>query len=178
MKNIVLLSAIALTLAACATKRTPATDAMTSATDTSGDRPAALVLDSRIPRAVIYKTKANYNDLVPVTMDEARSMIVAYPAPSDVVAGGTYARPTELAGGYLLDNRGVTSNSAFLDYTYEEYAKLNPYPTAAELLRHVVETHPFTEMYYVERPSSPDKTAYYNSVVESGFAGCERAELK
>lgn len=178
MKNIVLLSAIALTLSACASRRAASSDAAPQINDANEVHQAGLVLDSRLPRAIIYKTKADYNDLVPVTMDESRSMIVAYPAPSDVVAGDSYARPTKLEGGYLLDNRGITPNSAFLDYTYEEYAKLNPHPTAAELLDHVVETHPFVEIYYVPRASSSDKAAYYNSVVKSGFAGCERAELE
>src|SRR5436309_2146351 len=76
------------------------------------------------PHAMVYKTKANYSKLVPVDMSDDKTQIASYPAPTDVVSGSGYATPTQLHSGYLLDNRGIGKNAAFLKLTYEEYAKL------------------------------------------------------
>lgn len=178
MKSIVPLLFLMLMSVSCATNRDAKSEAKPEAVENSGDHFIGTVLDSKIPKAIIYKTKANYNDLVPVTMDESKTSIVSYPAPSDIVLGDGYATPTELEDGYLLDNRGITPNTAFLDYTYEEYAKLDPYPTADELLEHVSVKYPFVEMYYVGRKFSPDRVKHYNEIVKSKFAGCEKVELK
>ena len=70
--------------------------------------------------ALLYKTKGDYADLVPVTLSEDRLSIVAYPAPSDLA--GHLPRPTALAQGYWLDNRGIGPNTAFLKLTYADYA--------------------------------------------------------
>ncbi len=177
MKSITALLIIAAACGACAASRDSGTAMQAEAHDGSNDTQIAIIFDSKVPKAIIYKTKADYNDLVPVTMNESRTAIVSYPAPSDLVSGGIYMKPTELAEGYLLDNRGITPNTAFLDYTYEEYAALDPFPTAEELLQHVKVKYPLAEMYYVGRTSSPDKLHYYNSIIESGFAGCNRVEF-
>lgn len=131
---------------------------------------------SALPRAVIYKTTGDYYDNVPVTMDATWTRVVSYPAPSDLIVGGQLAKPVRLKDGYLLDRRGVTEHTAFLDYSYEDYAALPAAPSARELERHVVARHPFAEMYYVEHRGYDDM-GYYNAFVEAGFEGCERANL-
>src|ERR1039458_8963912 len=81
------------------------------------------------PHVVVYKTKANYNNLVPVELTDDKTKIVSYPDPKDVKTENGYSLPSSLNNGYLLDNRGIGKNAAFLKITYEEYAKLQTLPT-------------------------------------------------
>ena len=71
------------------------------------------------PSAIIYKTKNNYYDKIPVTLNE----------------------------GYLLDNRGITKNTAFLNITYEEYSKKAETPSSSEMLNLIIDKEPFLEIY-------------------------------
>ena len=94
------------------------------------------------PVVYIYKTKQDYSRLVPVLMDETRTRIVSYPAPTDLKTNGRLAYPTPLEGGYWLDNRGITANVAFLTYTYEAYSRLPQAPSRAELEAHILDRQP------------------------------------
>ena len=82
------------------------------------------------PPVYIYKTRNDYYDKVPVTLSDDQSGIVSYPDIRDVYKGGEPAYPTKLEGGFLLDNRGIDQNTAFLSVTYEEYAALPKTPDA------------------------------------------------
>ena len=98
------------------------------------------------PQALIYKTKANYNNLVPVTLTDDKTQIVSYPDPTDIVLDNKYPTPTTLNNGYLLDNRGIGSNVAFLKLTYEEYSKLKSVPTLNELQGLIIDKDPLIEL--------------------------------
>jgi hypothetical protein len=98
-------------------------------------------------QTVIYKTKKNYNNLVPVILSDDKSQIVSYPHPKDVFYMGELSYPIELKDGYLLDNRGINSNVAFLSITYEEYSKLETVPLLDELYKMILEIDPLTEIY-------------------------------
>ena len=69
---------------------------------------------STSPIVYVYKTKADYSHQVPVIMDEARTRILSYPAPGDLKMGNGLRLPTVLNKGYLLDNKGIGPNVAFL----------------------------------------------------------------
>jgi hypothetical protein len=99
------------------------------------------------PQTIIYKTRADYSKNVPVTLSNDKSKIVSYPAPQDVYFGGQLAYPTPLAKGYLLDNRGITINTAFLRLTYEEYAKLSQAPDPNDLYNQIIDKDPITQLY-------------------------------
>lgn len=96
---------------------------------------------------IIYKTNGDYYYLVPVTLNDDKTKIMAYPDVRGVYFRGELAYPTKLNYGYLLDNRGVTKNSAFLKYTYDEYSKLAETPKSDELFSSVIIVNPFIEMY-------------------------------
>ncbi len=100
------------------------------------------------PPVIIYKTKDDYFDKVPVTLSEDKSEIASYPGIKDVFLGGEPAYPTNLNDGFLLDNRGVDKNSAFLNLTYEEYSKLKEVPSLEELNEMIIDRDPFTELYH------------------------------
>jgi hypothetical protein len=101
---------------------------------TSGFSPAnAQSAGAPGPHLLVYKTKKDYRQLVPVLLSDDRKSIVSYPDPSDIKAQGTTAIPTQLKSGYLIDNRGIGENVAFLKMSYKEYAKLKSVPTVEKL---------------------------------------------
>ncbi len=100
------------------------------------------------PKVIIYKTKADYYHNVPVTLSEDKSEIVSYPGIKDIFYKGELAYPTKLNDNFLLDNRGIDKNVAFLKYTYEQYSKLDKTPTIDELFANILDNDPITEMYY------------------------------
>ena len=96
---------------------------------------------------LVYKTKQNYDNLVPVLLSDDKTEIVMYPAPTDIYYQGQLALPTKLEQGYLLDNRGIGNNVAFLKLTYQEYAKLEKVPLLTELYKMIVDKDPLLELY-------------------------------
>jgi hypothetical protein len=99
------------------------------------------------PPVIVYQTKADFFDKVPVTLSQDKSEVISYPGVKDIFFNGEFSYPTKLNNGYLLDNRGIDPNSAFLNLSYEEYSKLQTYPTKSELYSLILEKDPFTEMY-------------------------------
>ncbi|MDP3442356.1 MAG: hypothetical protein Q8T08_05795 [Ignavibacteria bacterium] len=95
---------------------------------------------------LVYKTKANYNNLVPVILSADKTEIISYPHPDDIKTGNKYSIPVILHNGYLLDQRGIGKNVAFLNMTYEEYAKLKVVPTIKELYNLIVDKDPLIEL--------------------------------
>ncbi len=95
---------------------------------------------------LVYKTKANYENRVPVLLSEDKSRIVFYPAPKDVYFRGELAKPTKLSKGYWLDNRGINENVAFTKYTYEEYSQLKEAPPLDTLFNKIIDKNPLTDL--------------------------------
>lgn len=99
------------------------------------------------PPCIIYKTSHDYYHLVPVSMNAEKTKITSYPDRKDIYYQGRLAYPTQLLNGFLLDNRGIGPNVAFLDFTYEEYERLDVTPSMEELMNHILDKDPLTEMY-------------------------------
>ncbi|MBI9035238.1 MAG: hypothetical protein JEZ03_12275 [Bacteroidales bacterium] len=112
-----------------------------------GQKPKVASAQQASPTVILYKTKADYRDLVPVTLNEEKTRIVFYPAASDVVRAGQTMAPTVLQDGYLLDRRGINENVAFLRLTYMEYSKLDPLPHPNALYKLILDKDPVLEMY-------------------------------
>lgn len=99
---------------------------------------------SYIPKAVIYRTNGDYSQNVAITLNPARDAVVSYPAPGDVSEASA---PVALGDGWLLDRRGgVGLNSAFLTYTYSQYAKLPQAPSTGELMGSILPDARVTEV--------------------------------
>ena len=99
------------------------------------------------PPTLVYKTKADYTKNVPVILSEDKSKIVSFPHMTDLKYKGEMAYPTKLENGYLLDNRGINENVAFLSLTYDEYSKLENVPTADSLYGLIIDNDPLKNMY-------------------------------
>jgi hypothetical protein len=121
---------------------------------------------------VIYKTTRNYDKNVAVTLSDDKQRIVSYPHPSDV---SQRSYPTPLNKSYLLDNRGISKNTAFLSITYEEYAKLRNAPSLDELKQLIIDDNPIEEMYNCGgRTRFSDLIPQLNQLIDQNFKDCQR----
>jgi hypothetical protein len=96
------------------------------------------------PPTMVYKTRKNYNDKVAIILSPDKSEIISYPDPADIDMSKVL--PAPLANGFLLDNRGIDPNVAFLKMTYAEYAKLPKAPSKEELYKMIIDKNPIKEM--------------------------------
>ena len=118
---------------------------------------------------IIYKTNADYYNNVPVIMSDDRKDIISYPDIKDVFYNGQLAYPTRLENGYLLDNRGIGKNVAFLKYTYEEYSKLPSTPSKDELLKTIItKEQPLKELYRCDKFPRRD-VKMLNELIKKGL---------
>lgn len=95
---------------------------------------------------MVYKTRADYADYVPILMNDERTEVVSYPDPRDLRKTNGYKEPTLLEQGYLLDNRGINKNVAFLKLTHQDYADLTRRPTLKELNELILDKDPLVEL--------------------------------
>lgn len=152
----------------------------TSANTQTSEAVVKPTVDNRamaLPPVVIYKTKADYSNLVPIQLNDDKTKVVSFPDPRDVYDS---KRPTQLNDGFLLDNFGIGKNVAYLDYTYEEYAALNSVPGMETLMQHICDRDPLTA-YYVSNKDysrtdgrSVDKL---NEAIANNLAGFTAVEL-
>lgn len=161
-KTMAIMLAMAGMMCGCSPKTSPA--ASSSAPQAAvGPKAAAYVL-----RAQIYKTSLPVANQVPFQMSDSGE-VLSYPDPSDVEGH----QPIELTDGWLLDRRGVGSNSAFTSYTYADYSALKSAPSAQELVKAVV---PGKVVRIVRLPMTPSEaaadTAAVNALIRSGLKGC------
>jgi hypothetical protein len=99
------------------------------------------------PPAIIYRTKNDYFDKVPVNLSENHDRVTGYPSQKDIVTNEGFSYPSRLINGFLLDNRGIGKHSAFLDLSYDAYSKLQDEISAEFLLPRIIDHDPFLEIY-------------------------------
>ncbi|MDH6356851.1 hypothetical protein [Parabacteroides sp. PF5-9] len=122
-----------------------------------------------LPPVLIYKTKQDYSRNVPVIMNPDKSLIVSYPAPTDLCPGGQCKYPTPLADGFWLDNRGIGKNVAFLSYTYEEYAAMSVPPSVEVMMNQIIDRNPLTALYHCGLKNTFTHTVEeLNELIKSG----------
>jgi len=131
------------------------------------------------PHVIVYKTKKNYDNNIPVMLSDDKSKIVSYPDPSDVVNDNGYTTPTKLRHGYLLDNRGVGLNTAFLKITYKEYAKLQKPPSLDSMYKIIIDKDPIAELYDCgSRYEMTDPAKEVNEMIKNDELKKNAKELK
>jgi len=110
----------------------------------STNHPTVLEVDQTfiLSEVVMYKTKSNYNQLVPVRLSEDKSQIISYPHPKDVMLGKTILEPVVLNDGYLMDRIGIGENVAYLGITLMEYSQLQEPMPISEMLKIIVDNDP------------------------------------
>lgn len=100
---------------------------------------------------IIYKTRRDYRELVPIQLSADGSTVVSYPSRYDLGEPGAFSTPLLLDAGYLVDRRGVGPHTAFLKLTYDEYYALPNDPSITELLGWVIDREPFTFLAVCDR---------------------------
>lgn len=119
---------------------------------------------------LVYKTRADYFNRVPVLMNAEKNRIVSYPDPTDLRNGNGLALPTRLCNGYLLDNRGIGINVAFLTYTYKTYGALSKAPELNQLMDSLLDKNPLTELWDCgSRSHYNNEVDELNALIEKGF---------
>jgi hypothetical protein len=99
---------------------------------------------------VVYKTKKNYNHKVAVTLNTDKTSIINYPDPSDIISFRPY--PIQLKSKYLLDQRGIDSNVAFLKLSYRQYSKLKVVPEPNFILSNLIlDNDPILEFHVINQ---------------------------
>lgn len=141
MKSSILILAIMISFISCCRK------VQQNTTPVTGSVPTYDSLDFIGPPTIIYKTNKDYYDKVPVTLSEDKSKVISYPDIKDVYYEGQLSLPTRMSNGYLLDNRGISQNVAFISMTYQEYAALDKTPDPDELMKYIIDDEPIAEMY-------------------------------
>jgi hypothetical protein len=131
-----LIIALAATMAACCGKKDAAQGTSSSDTGTGASSPHTLV----------YRTSTDHADHVPVLLSDDKTRIISYPHPNDLKTGNGYPVPTSLGKGYLLDNRGIGLNVAYLSMTYAQYAALDQAPSLETLEASIIDRDPLVEM--------------------------------
>ena len=99
------------------------------------------------PPVIIYKTKEDYSDKVPVTLSDDKSKIINYPDARDLIRNGKLTLPIELHNGFLLDQRGIDQNVAFLSISYGTFTRAMRVYTVGQLYDLILDNDPLTEMY-------------------------------
>jgi hypothetical protein len=118
---------------------------------------------------LVYKTTKDYRNNVPVILSADKSEIVSYPHPNDLFLNGKLAVPDILKNDYLLDNRGINSNVAFLKYTYQEYSKLQVVPPLNLLYQNIIDKDPLTELWDCGlKTAFSDMEQQLNTLIQQG----------
>ena len=164
------------TMTACQSSKETNKSENTETTEsvTTVNAPIAMAM----PRIVIYKTTADYSNLVPIAMDDSKTQIVSFPDPTDVKSN---KRPTQLENGYMLDNFGIGKNVVYTDYTFEQYAALESVPELETFMEHIADRNPLVE-YYVSgadypRTGEARTIEALNNVIANGMNGFNKIEL-
>ena len=119
------------------------------------------VVGDASPPLMVYKTVKNYNKNVPVILTEDKTAISSYPDVKDIYYKGEFSYPTEVADGYLIDNRGINKNVAFIDLTYEAYSKFSETPSAEALYSMILGKDPLLELYDLQKFSGRSEQDHY-----------------
>lgn len=96
---------------------------------------------------LVYKTRINFNENVPVILSEDKTKIISYPHPKDVSIENILVIPTKLNNGYLLDNKGISKNTAFISVKYDAFSKMKDAPSYDVLYSLIIDKDPITELY-------------------------------
>lgn len=120
--------------------------------------------------AIVYKTNEAYYDKVSIQLSEDGEKIISYPHPKDVFYKGKLALPTKLKKGYLLDNRGISENTAFLNISFEEYSRLESVPSLQKMKEMIIDKNPIIELYNCgDRVNFKDEVEELNDLIKKNL---------
>ncbi|MDE6754061.1 MAG: hypothetical protein K2J82_05535 [Muribaculaceae bacterium] len=95
-----------------------------------------------MPKATAFKMSGDYANNVAITLNSEGNLIY-YPAPTDISPSSA---PLQLEDGWWLNRQGISSNSVFTTYTFEEYAALPSVPSSEQLKAAIIPDARVVEM--------------------------------
>lgn len=87
-----------------------------------------------LPNATIFRMNGDYADHVAVTL-RPDGTLAYYPAPTDIMANSA---PYDLGNGWWLNRQGISSNSVFTKWTFDEYHALKTVPSQQEIIDAII----------------------------------------
>jgi len=144
------ITAISIIFFSCSKKTTPSkaqTPTEINAEDSTQNPTLGSAVQVSGPAVIVYKTKVDYFDKVPVNLSKDKKTLISYPATTDIYYKGELALPTKLNNGYLLDNRGITKGVAFLNISYKSYSTIEITPPPELIFKMILDDDPLVEMY-------------------------------
>ncbi len=129
---------------------------------------------TRGPRALVYKTKADYSKYVPILLNSDKTEVISFPDPKDLKIGDQLSLPTKLNRGYLLDNRGIGKNVAFLNISYSEYAALEQAPKPDEIMKMILDRDPLVALWDCGLREDYKELKELKQLIRSGFVDCQQ----
>lgn len=125
------------------------------------------------PPAIVYKTKKDYSNYVPVELSEDGKSIVSYPSREDILMdSSSLLMPDQLSQSYYLDNRGISSRTVYLKMTLNEYAHLDTALSLQDMYGMILDKKPFESMCHCGNKS------VFDSIVPQLNAIIEKDSLK
>lgn len=138
----------------------------------------AEVISNAVPHAIVYKTKKDYSQNVPVILSDDKTRIVSYPSIRDIYYKGELAYPTKLSDGFWLDNRGINLNVAFTKYTYEEYSTFEKTPSIEALFDNIIDINPLVTIVDCgNKYKYEDNIEALNQLIKDNFPGLSPINL-
>jgi hypothetical protein len=126
---------------------------------------------SLLPKAIVYKTKMDWSDRIPIILNGEKTEIISYPSPHDISIEGNLKTPTALKKGFFLDNYGVGPNSVFISLTYAVYAKRKVAPSLDSLYLLIIDKNPITEMWDLGVRNEFADKEQLDVYIDNGFKG-------
>lgn len=105
-------------------------------------KPRSVKTVSALPKETAFKMSGDYQNNVAITLTPDGT-ITYFPAPTDITE---QSRPVSLGDGWWLNRQGISPNSVFTRYTFEEYSKLKQVPTLQQLKDAIIPGARVTEM--------------------------------
>jgi hypothetical protein len=107
-------------------------------------------------------------------MNKERTKITGFPAPEDLIINGELQTPIKLNDGFYYDRRGVSSNTVFIEMTFEQYSKLKTAPSTSELKQMIIDKNPIIELYNCPSLSQNSDIKTINRLIQEGFPKCKK----
>lgn len=122
---------------------------------------------------IIYQTRADYSQYVPVRMNAERTKIISFPLPHELHFQGIPLLPTPLNKGFRLDNIGIGPDVAFLKFTIRQYILLLTPPPVEVMMQHILDSQPLVAMFQCGyRYEYTDLIRDVNVLIERGLTNC------
>ncbi len=101
-------------------------------------------------KATVFKMNGDYANNVAVTVGP-NGNLTYFPAPSDLTAESA---PVEIGEGWWLNRQGISANSVFTKYTFDEYRNLKSTPSPAEIKAMIIPGSEVTDFRQLVLPAS------------------------